>query len=47
MKDFQRLPGAAYLGTVSLALLVHPTLDEPFLNDCRLALEKVLDVATN
>jgi len=47
IKDFQRLPGAAYLGTVSLALLVHPTLDESFLNDCCLALEKVLDVATN
>jgi dTDP-4-amino-4,6-dideoxygalactose transaminase len=45
--EFRRLPNAAYLGTVSLALLVHPTLDDGFLADCRGALAKVLDAATN
>jgi dTDP-4-amino-4,6-dideoxygalactose transaminase len=47
MAGFQRLPNAAYLGTVSLGLLVHPTLDGRFLGDCRVALEKVFDAATN
>jgi dTDP-4-amino-4,6-dideoxygalactose transaminase len=42
----RRLPNAAYLGTVSLALLVHPTLDESFLSDCRAAIDKVLSTAT-
>ncbi len=42
----QRLPNAAYLGTVSLALLVHPTMDQSFLDDCRAAIEKVLGAAT-
>jgi hypothetical protein len=42
----KRLPNAAYLGTVSLCLLVHPTLDENFLGDCRFALKKVFDAAT-
>jgi dTDP-4-amino-4,6-dideoxygalactose transaminase len=42
-----RLPNAAYLGTVSLALLVHPTLDERFLDDCGIAIEKVFDAATD
>jgi dTDP-4-amino-4,6-dideoxygalactose transaminase len=46
MAGFQRLPNAAYLGTVSLCLLVHPTLDESFLGDCRVALKKVFDAAT-
>jgi hypothetical protein len=47
MAGFRRFPNAAYLGTVSLGLLVHPTLDESFLQDCRAALEKVFDAATN
>jgi len=47
MAGFRRFPNAAYLGTVSLGLLVHPTLDESFLQDCRVALEKVFDAATN
>jgi dTDP-4-amino-4,6-dideoxygalactose transaminase len=47
MAGMRHLPNAEYLGTTSLALLVHPTLDESFLNDCRVALEKVLDTATN
>jgi dTDP-4-amino-4,6-dideoxygalactose transaminase len=47
MAEFQRLPNAAYLGTVSLALLVHPTLDDAFLADCCAALAKVFDAATN
>jgi dTDP-4-amino-4,6-dideoxygalactose transaminase len=47
MAGIQRFPNAAYLGNVSLCLHVHPTLDESFLNDCRVALEKVLDAATN
>ena len=47
MAGIRRFPNAAYLGTVSLGLLVHPTLDESFLNDCRAALEKVFDAATN
>jgi dTDP-4-amino-4,6-dideoxygalactose transaminase len=44
---FPRLPNAAYLGTVSLALLVYPTLDERFLDDCRIAIEKVFGAATD
>jgi dTDP-4-amino-4,6-dideoxygalactose transaminase len=44
---FRRLSNAAYLGTVSLALLVHPTLDETFLDDCRTAIDKVFGAATN
>jgi dTDP-4-amino-4,6-dideoxygalactose transaminase len=47
MAGFRRFPNAAYLGTTSLALLVHPTLDESFLSDCRVALQKVFDAATN
>lgn len=47
MAWFQRLPNATYLGTTSLVLLVHPTLDDRFLSDCRIALEKVFDAATN
>lgn len=47
MAEFRRLPNAAYLGTVSLALQVHPTLDDAFLADCRAALAKVFDAATN
>jgi dTDP-4-amino-4,6-dideoxygalactose transaminase len=47
MAGFQRLPNAEYLGTVSLGLLVHPSLDDHFLADCRTALEKVFDAATN
>jgi dTDP-4-amino-4,6-dideoxygalactose transaminase len=46
MPEFQRLPNAAYLGEVSLALLVHPTIDEIFLHDCEAALRKVFDIAT-
>jgi dTDP-4-amino-4,6-dideoxygalactose transaminase len=46
MAEFCRLPNAAYLGTVSLALLVHPTLDDEFLADCRAALAKVFGAAT-
>jgi dTDP-4-amino-4,6-dideoxygalactose transaminase len=46
MAEFRRLPNAAYLGTVSLALLVHPTLDDEFLSDCRAALAKVFGAAT-
>ena len=46
MAGLQRLPNAAYLGTVSLALLVHPTMDQSFLDDCRAAIEKVLGAAT-
>jgi dTDP-4-amino-4,6-dideoxygalactose transaminase len=46
MVEFRRLPNAAYLGAVSLALLVHPTLDEDFLNDCSAAIAKVFDAAT-
>jgi dTDP-4-amino-4,6-dideoxygalactose transaminase len=47
MAGFRRLPNAAYLGTVSLALLVYPTLDESFLGDCRVAIDKVFGAATN
>jgi dTDP-4-amino-4,6-dideoxygalactose transaminase len=47
MAGFRRLPNAMYLGTTSLVMLVHPTLDESFLSDCRIALEKVFDAATN
>jgi len=47
MAEYQRLPNAAHLSTVSLALLVHPTLDDTFLADCRAALAKVFDAATN
>jgi dTDP-4-amino-4,6-dideoxygalactose transaminase len=46
MPGFQRLPNAAYLGSVSLALLISPTFDEGFLNDCRAALDKVFSAAT-
>jgi len=46
MPAFQRLPNAAYLGEVSLALLVHPTIDQIFLHDCETALRKVFDIAT-
>jgi dTDP-4-amino-4,6-dideoxygalactose transaminase len=46
MAASKRLPNAAYLGTVSLCLLVHPTLNEDFLGDCRVALKKVFDAAT-
>jgi dTDP-4-amino-4,6-dideoxygalactose transaminase len=42
----RHLPNAQYLGVTSLALLVHPTLDESFLSDCCIALEKVFDAAT-
>jgi dTDP-4-amino-4,6-dideoxygalactose transaminase len=42
----RRLPNAAYLGTVSLTFLVHPTIDEEFLSDCEATIEKILDVAT-
>ena len=42
----RHLPNAQYLGNTSLTLLVHPTLDESFLNDCRVALEKVFDAAS-
>jgi dTDP-4-amino-4,6-dideoxygalactose transaminase len=42
----QRLPNAAYLGTVSLTFLTHPTIDEEFLCDCETAIERILDVAT-
>jgi dTDP-4-amino-4,6-dideoxygalactose transaminase len=44
---FARLPNAANLGAISLALLVHPALDEGFLDDCRAAIDKVLSVATS
>jgi dTDP-4-amino-4,6-dideoxygalactose transaminase len=43
----RRLPNAACLATTSLALLVHPTIDEKFLNDCHTAIEKVFDAATD
>jgi dTDP-4-amino-4,6-dideoxygalactose transaminase len=46
MPGFQRLPNAAYLGSVSLALLISPIFDEGFLNDCRAALNKVFSAAT-
>lgn len=46
MAGMRHLPNAQYLGTTSLALLVHPTLDESFLSDCCVALEKVFDTAT-
>lgn len=46
MAWMQHLPNAQYVGATSLALLVHPTLDESFLSDCRIALEKVFDAAT-
>ena len=46
MTGMRHLPNAQYLGTTSLALLVHPTLDENFLSDCCVALEKVFDTAT-
>lgn len=46
MTGMRHLPNARYLGTTSLALLVHPTLDENFLSDCCIALEKVFDTAT-
>jgi dTDP-4-amino-4,6-dideoxygalactose transaminase len=42
-----RLPNAAYLGNVSLSFLVHPTVDERFLGDCRIAIEKVFSAATD
>jgi dTDP-4-amino-4,6-dideoxygalactose transaminase len=41
-----RRPNAAYLRDVSLTLLVHPTLDASFLNDCRAAIRKVFSAAT-
>jgi dTDP-4-amino-4,6-dideoxygalactose transaminase len=44
--NFPRLANAATLGEVSLTLLVHPTLDQAFLDDTRTALRKVLDAAT-
>jgi dTDP-4-amino-4,6-dideoxygalactose transaminase len=44
--NHQRLPNAAYLGTVSLAFLVHPTIDEEFLSDCESAIDKILEIAT-
>jgi dTDP-4-amino-4,6-dideoxygalactose transaminase len=40
-----RRPNAAHLRDVSLALLVHPTLDASFLNDCRAAIRKVFGAA--
>jgi dTDP-4-amino-4,6-dideoxygalactose transaminase len=42
----ERLPNAAYLGSVCLALPVHPLLDQVFMNDCRAAINKVFDAAT-
>jgi dTDP-4-amino-4,6-dideoxygalactose transaminase len=47
MRGLPRRPNAAYLRNVSLTLLVHPTLDQPFLDDCRMAIHKVFDAATN
>jgi dTDP-4-amino-4,6-dideoxygalactose transaminase len=46
MAWMQHLPNAQYVGATSLVLLVHPTLDESFLSDCCIALEKVFDAAT-
>ncbi len=46
MAGFQRLPNAAYLGSVSLALPVQPNLDAEFFSDCQEAIRKVLDAAT-
>jgi dTDP-4-amino-4,6-dideoxygalactose transaminase len=46
LPEFQRLPNAAYLGQVSLALPVAPTYDHDFLNDCRAAINKVFCAAT-
>jgi hypothetical protein len=40
-----RRPNAAHLRDVSLTLLVHPTLDASFLNDCRAAIRKVFGAA--
>jgi len=46
LREFKRLPNAAYLRDVSLALLVAPTFDPAFLNDCRVAIDKVFQAAT-
>src|SRR5262245_24176444 len=46
MPGFQRLPNAAYLGSVSLALPIAPNFDQGFLNDCHTAINKVLSAAT-
>ena len=46
LPGFQRLPNAAYLGSVSLCFLVAPTFDENFLSDCRAAINKVFSAAT-
>jgi dTDP-4-amino-4,6-dideoxygalactose transaminase len=46
MAWMRHLPNAQYVGATSLVLLVHPTLDESFLSDCCIALEKVFDAAT-
>ena len=46
MPGFQRLPNAAYLGSVSLALPIAPNFDPHFLNDCHSAIEKVFSAAT-
>jgi dTDP-4-amino-4,6-dideoxygalactose transaminase len=46
LPGFQRLPNAAYLGKVSLALFIAPTFDQDFLNDCRASINKVLCAAT-
>lgn len=46
MPGLPRQPSAAYLRDVSVALLVHPTLDQSFLDDCRTAIRKVFNAAT-
>jgi dTDP-4-amino-4,6-dideoxygalactose transaminase len=46
MPGFQRLPNAAYLGSVSLALFIAPSFDQGFLNDCHTAINKVFSAAT-
>ncbi len=47
MRGLPRRPNAAYLRNVSLTLLVHPTLDQSFLDDCHAAIHKVFDAATS
>jgi dTDP-4-amino-4,6-dideoxygalactose transaminase len=43
---FRRLPNAAYLAGVSLAIPINPMFDKSFLRDCRNAFDKVFSSGT-
>lgn len=43
---YPRLPNAMQLGRTSLILLTHPTIDERYLQDCEVAIEKVFAEAS-